>query len=200
MECIWSKNREKTLDLIQKSAYKQGFRENAFYQFEEIITKDYVVCTYSNEEVSEVPVISEWVNSSSTSTSILSHIVIDQKHKTELYAEIDELSNTAVIDRAYFSSKMVESTNADFDYILFISSLIVFLALLLSYGRIELTLLTFLPMAISWVIILGLMALLDIKFNIVNIILATFIFGIGDDFSIFIMDGLLKIIKTGKKL
>ncbi|MBP7219186.1 MAG: 1-acyl-sn-glycerol-3-phosphate acyltransferase [Paludibacteraceae bacterium] len=197
---FWSKNREKTLDLIQKSAYKQGFRENAFYQFEEIITKDYVVCTYSNEEVSEVPVISEWVNSSSTSTSILSHIVIDQKHKTELYAEIDELSNTAVIDRAYFSSKMVESTNADFDYILFISSLIVFLALLLSYGRIELTLLTFLPMAISWVIILGLMALLDIKFNIVNIILATFIFGIGDDFSIFIMDGLLQDYKNGKKI
>ena len=95
---------------------------------------------------------------------------------------------------------MVESTNADFDYILFISSLIVFLALLLSYGRIELTLLTFLPMAISWVIILGLMALLDIKFNIVNIILATFIFGIGDDFSIFIMDGLLQDYKNGKKI
>ena len=35
------------------------------------------------------------------------------------------------------------------------------------------------------------MSLLNIKFNIVNIILATFIFGIGDDFSIFTMDGLL---------
>ena len=55
-------------------------------------------------------------------------------------------------------------------------------------------------MCISWVIILGLMAVFDIRFNVVNIILATFIFGIGDDFSIFIMDGLLQEYKCGQKL
>ena len=35
--------------------------------------------------------------------------------------------------------------------------------------------------AATWVIILGLMAMLGIEFNIVTIILSTFIFGIGDD-------------------
>ncbi|MEG0500570.1 MAG: MMPL family transporter, partial [Rikenellaceae bacterium] len=70
----------------------------------------------------------------------------------------------------------------------------------ISYGRIELTLMAFVPMALSWVIILGLMAIFGLEFNIVNIILSTFIFGIGDDFSIFVMDGLLSEYRNGKKM
>ena len=49
-------------------------------------------------------------------------------------------------------------------------------------------------------IILGLMGILGIEFNIINIILSTFIFGIGDDFSIFIMDGLQNKYRTGQKV
>ena len=44
-------------------------------------------------------------------------------------------------------------------------------------------------MAISWVWILGIMALFGLKFNVVNIILATFIFGQGDDYTIFMTEG-----------
>ena len=44
-------------------------------------------------------------------------------------------------------------------------------------------------MAVSWVWILGIMALLGIQFNVVNIILATFIFGQGDDYTIFMTEG-----------
>ena len=42
--------------------------------------------------------------------------------------------------------------------------------------------------------------MLGVQFNIVNIILSTFIFGMGDDFSIFILEGLLYRYRTGKKL
>ena len=105
-----------------------------------------------------------------------------------------------VVDRSYFAQKMAASVNNDFNLILVICSVSVFLALLLSYGRLELAIMSFIPMAISWIIILGLMAILGIEFNIVNIILSTFVFGIGDDFSIFIMDGLLNEYKTGKKM
>ena len=55
-------------------------------------------------------------------------------------------------------------------------------------------------MAISWVWILGLMAILGIKFNIVNVILATFIFGQGDDYTIFMTEGCIYEHKTGKSI
>ena len=197
---FWSKNGSSTMLLINENAEKLGFRKGAFSRFNDIIDREYDLCYYTKEDVESVPLISEWVNSSENATSLLCRMSIGEAYKAEVYDAIDKLENTAVIDRGYFSSKMVEATSNDFNYILLVSSLIVFLALWLSYGRLELTILTFLPMAISWVIILGMMSILDIKFNIVNIILATFIFGIGDDFSIFIMDGLLQEYKNGKKV
>ncbi len=196
---FWDKHRSNTISQINAEAEKCGFRGNAFTAFEGLIEKDYVPCGYTEEEIGDIPAISEWINNSDSSYSALCKISIDAECKPIVYGELEKLKNTIVVDRAYFSAKMVESTNDDFNYILFISSAIVFIALLLSYGRIELALLAFLPMCISWVIILGMMSLCNIEFNIVNIILATFIFGIGDDFSIFTIDGLLQEYKNGRK-
>ena len=55
-------------------------------------------------------------------------------------------------------------------------------------------------MAISWIWILGIMSMFDIRFNIVNIILATFIFGLGDDYTIFMMDGMMNEYGYKRKL
>ena len=197
---FWQEHKDSTIHNIDDIAHRYGFKDNAFNAFKSLISREYSSCNYTQEEIGDIPVISEWINTANGHTSLLCKAVINEEEKEEVYEEIDKLPNTAIIDRGYFSSKMVESTGKDFNYILLVSSLIVFIALLLSYGRIELTLLTFLPMAISWVIILGMMAVFNIKFNIVNIILATFIFGIGDDFSIFITDGLMQEYRDGKKL
>lgn len=198
---FWTRHGAETMAEMTGAARKRGFRDGAFEPFADLISREYGRCGYSHEEIRDVPVVSEWINTANGMTTVLSRITIDDDgEKERIYGNVDGLGNTAVIDRAYFSSKMVESTSEDFNYILLVSSLIVFLGLLLSYGRIELTLLTFLPMCISWVVILGMMAVFGIKFNIVNIILATFIFGIGDDFSIFIMDGLLQEFKNGKRV
>jgi 1-acyl-sn-glycerol-3-phosphate acyltransferase len=89
--------------------------------------------------------------------------------------------------------------NADFNFIVLFTAILVFLSLLISYGRIELTMITFVPMFLTWIWILGIMGLMGIHFNIVNVMVSTFIFGLGDDYSIFIMDGLQQEYKTGKK-
>ncbi len=87
------------------------------------------------------------------------------------------------------NSAISDSLSDNFNYIGWACSLIVFFFLWFSFGRIELAILSFLPMAVSWVWILGIMAIFGIKFNIVNIILATFIFGQGDDYTIFMTEG-----------
>ena len=95
---------------------------------------------------------------------------------------------------------LVGSLSQDFDMVGLLCSLIVFLFLWLSFGNLELSLICFLPLAVSWYWIQGIMGLAGLKFNIVNIILATFIFGQGDDYSIFITEGLLYERATGKKI
>ena len=97
-------------------------------------------------------------------------------------------------------SDLTERLSDDFDYIGLCCSLIVFIFLWLSFHSFWLALIAFLPMALSWVWILALMQLFGMQFNIVNIILATFIFGQGDDYTIFIVEGLLYEQKTGKPM
>lgn len=96
-----------------------------------------------------------------------------------------------VLDPYYYSTNLVEMIHDDFDMILLVSSVFVLIVLLLAFRRVLLALIAFLPMLLSWYVVLGSMALIGQEFNIINIIVSSFIFGIGVDYSIFIMDGLL---------
>lgn len=87
------------------------------------------------------------------------------------------------------NSALSDNLSDNFNYIGWACSLIVFFFLWFSFGRLELALISFLPMAVSWVWILGIMGAMGLKFNIVNVILATFIFGQGDDYTIFMTEG-----------
>jgi 1-acyl-sn-glycerol-3-phosphate acyltransferase len=136
----------------------------------------------------------------SSETSYLSIVDVPREKLDQLKEEINQIPNTGIIDRSEISKNMVKSVQYDFNYILLVSSLIVFLTLLLLYGRIEMALVTFLPMVISWLIICGIAVLIGIKFNFVNIVVTTFIFGLGDDFAIFISDAYLKFNRTGKQI
>ena len=98
------------------------------------------------------------------------------------------------------ADKLVSALSGDFDKIGLLCSLIVFFFLWLSFGSVEIALISFLPLAVSWFWIEGIMGLTGLQFNIVNIILATFIFGQGDDYTIFITEGLLYERATGKKI
>ncbi|MEM9143722.1 MAG: 1-acyl-sn-glycerol-3-phosphate acyltransferase, partial [Bacteroidota bacterium] len=55
-----------------------------------------------------------------------------------------------------------------------------------------------LPIFLTWFVTVGLMGLLNMDFNIFNIIICTFIFGLGVDYSIFMTNGLLAELRTGE--
>ncbi len=195
----WTPERREALFArIETAALRCGFRPGAFDAFREVVERNYQV----EDPLASIPegVLDDWVTRTDSMTLLITQVALFDRYREAVYGEFMDDPTTVITDRAYFAGKLAEQVNDDFYLILYISSLLIFGALLLSYGRIELALMAFLPMSVSWVIILGLMALFGIEFNIVNIILSTFIFGIGDDFSIFIMDGLLSEYRTGKRL
>ena len=104
-----------------------------------------------------------------------------------------KLSKTGGADYCFeigaLNNAIANSLSSNFNYIGIACGFIVFFFLWLSFGNIELAALSFLPMAVSWLWILGLMSIFGIQFNIINIILATFIFGQGDDYTIFMTEG-----------
>jgi predicted exporter len=100
--------------------------------------------------------------------------------------------NLLVLDTYYYTTDTLLQMNDDFNVLQWISMLFVFVVLLLSFHfNLKYALLTFMPILLSWLIVLGAMVLFDVRFNLISIIISTFIFGIGVDYSIFVMTGLL---------
>ena len=96
-----------------------------------------------------------------------------------------------VLDTYYYTTDTLIQMSEDFNVLQWISMLFVFIVLLISFHfNLKHTLLGFMPILLSWVIVLGAMVLFDVRFNLINIIISTFIFGIGVDYSIFVMNGL----------
>ncbi|MBQ9410536.1 MAG: MMPL family transporter, partial [Bacteroidales bacterium] len=93
----------------------------------------------------------------------------------------------------------VEIVHDDFNTTVWISSLFVLLVLLISFKNIWIALIAFFPMFISWFVMQGFMSLFGLQFNLINIVIATFIYGIGVDYSIFVMEGLLREARTGER-
>ena len=186
---------------LETAATEYRFRPGSFDPFYQWLNQPFGEYHYTAQEDDlSGKLLNEWQTSADSITMLISQIRISDQNKETVYQNFSKAQDVVIFDRSYFANKWVSAINDDFYLILYISSFLIFFALWFSYGRIELTLMSFLPMLVSWVIILGLMGILGIEFNIINIILSTFIFGIGDDFSIFIMDGLQNKYRTGQKV
>ena len=111
---------------------------------------------------------------------------------SRICAAIANEPNMLVLDTYYYTRETLTALNSDFNILQWVSMGFVFLVLLVSFRfRLSYTLLGFFPILCSWLIVLGAMAIFDMRFNLINIIISTFIFGIGVDYSIFVMNGLI---------
>ena len=198
----WTDEKQQQIrEQLETAAAEYRFRPGSFDPFYQWLNQPFGEYHYTAQEDDlSGKLLNEWQTSADSITMLISQIRISDQNKETVYQNFSKTQDVVIFDRSYFANKWVSAINDDFYLILYISSFLIFFALWFSYGRIELTLMSFLPMLVSWVIILGLMGILGIEFNIINIILSTFNFGIGDDFSIFIMDGLQNKYRTGQKV
>ena len=195
-------------DRIIDAGLKTGFTAHAFQPFFDVLDEDWTV-----QEVDYYAPVTETLGaamylSGEDKVQIVNYLTVSeipgQARNDVKWAGND--IKAALPEGAFcFTQEDVSGTLArmlseDFDRIGLLCSLIVFFFLWLSFGRIELSVASFLPLAVGWIWILGTMRLFGLQFNIVNIILATFIFGQGDDYTIFITEGLMYEYATGKKI
>lgn len=195
---FWAEKYDSTMAVLSYTADSLGFSSAAFDGFKQWVKDPGNGPTYNSEEVLAEMGLDALIEHSGDSATIISTVVIDEDKLVDVRQQLVAIEGVDMFDRSSAAASLLDIVQRDFNYILWVSSLIVFVTLLLIYGRIELALMAFLPMVISWIWILGIAGLFGIKFNIVNVVIATFIFGLGDDFSIFVTDGLLGKYKYNK--
>ena len=203
---LMERHRQTLAERLPKAAESAGFAGNAFSNFFSVIEKEY--------EIIEPSSFAQLLAGRGASMfkegeRCVTTITLPQESSDSLQSLISSKvaglfegsgQRVSLFNVKELSSAISESLSADFNYIGLSCSLIVFIFLWLSLRRLSYAIIAFMPMVVSWIWILGIMNLFGIEFNLVNIILATFIFGQGDDYSIFITEGLIYEDKYGKKI
>lgn len=185
-------HRVKLFDEFREACRKEGFVDEAFVPYFDILCADYAGgLTDKGDLLEHISDSYISIDSISGVYKVVDVLSVDKRrvHDIEELVLNWENAHYFSFDIQGMNSALANHLSENFNYIGWACSIIVFLFLWFSFGRIELALLAFLPMAVSWIWILGIMGIFDIQFNIVNIILATFIFGQGDDYTIFITEG-----------
>ena len=202
---FWQRHSE-IAKTVENEAIKAGFTANAFATFSQNIDKQYV--TKSADEMEALSELCKtYTLKHDNLTRLVNFVRVPANESESVKRQIRDMIGPSTGTGTVYAfsindvgSNLVNALSDDFDYILYVCSIVVFFFLCLSFGRLELSLLAFLPLTIGWAWILGIMDLTGLQFNIVNIILATFIFGQGDDYTIFITEGLLYEYAYGKKM
>ena len=203
---LMERHRQTLAERLPKAAESAGFAGNAFCNFFSVIEKEY--------EIIEPTSFAELLAGRGASMfkegeRCVTTVTLPQEGSDSLQSLISSKvaglfegsgQRVSLFNVKELSSAISESLSTDFNYIGLSCSLIVFIFLWLSLRRLSYAIIAFMPMVVSWIWILGIMNLFGIEFNLVNIILATFIFGQGDDYSIFITEGLIYEDKYGKKI
>ena len=177
---------------IARAANANDLEPVMFEPFFMMIEADYEAESLYDAEVLPESLVSNFIELTEEGKYVVfTSVQLTEDNKKIVNDAIASLPHAVCIDPFYYTNDMVEMLNDDFNTILGISSVFVFVVLLLSFRSFPIAFIAFLPMGLSWYVVQGIMGIFGLQFNLINIIIATFIFGIGVDYSIFVMSGLI---------
>lgn len=185
---------------LVRSGNELGFKPETFSAFYELLNSEFKPLKVQDFKSLNTLPIEDYINNGADFTTINSLIKLDATQVPLINKTFENVPNTVLIDRQGVNETFLGNLKNDFNRLIGYSVLTVLLILFLYYRSFSLTLVTVLPIFLTWFVTVGIMGLLNIHFNIFNIIVCTFIFGLGVDYSIFMTNGLLTELKTGEHI
>ncbi|WP_250433789.1 1-acyl-sn-glycerol-3-phosphate acyltransferase [Hanstruepera flava] len=191
---------QKTKLQLIESGETLGFKPNTHQSFYNLLNTDFKPLSLNEYSAINTISIDDYISTQPDFTTVTSLVKVKDNQIENLLQHFEGFPKTLAIDRKQMNETFLGGLKTDFNRLVMYSLIVVLLLLLLFYRSVSLTLVTSLPIALTWLVTIGLMGVLQVQFNIFNIIISTFIFGLGIDYSIFITNGLLHELKTGERV
>lgn len=196
---FWDSAKKEKLkhDLIQEGKHI-GFKANAYEPFFDLLQQQFNPIDLAAYQQLNSGIFSEYVNEKNRFYSISTIIKIPENERDRIVASINKSEKHLVIDRKEMNETFLGELVNDFNSLINYSFIAIFIILWISFKRIELVLVSMIPIVLTGFVTAGLMGLFHIEFNIFSTIVCTLVFGHGVDFSIFMTAALQKEYSTGR--
>ncbi|MEN9489427.1 MAG: hypothetical protein RL494_1692 [Bacteroidota bacterium] len=196
---FWTTEKKGSLknNLVANGA-KFGFKENTFSSFYETLNQKFIPIPFAEYAKVKSFFLEEFVAAKNGFYTVSTLVTVPNSKRDSFVSAIKENPNTVVIDRKETNETFLKTLKINFENLVNYSFVIIFFVLFLAFRRIELVIVSIIPILISWIFTTGIMGIFGIQFNVINIIVCTLIFGIGVDYSIFMTMALQKEHTFGK--
>ncbi|MFD2822403.1 MMPL family transporter [Lacinutrix iliipiscaria] len=197
---FWSsENKAATKQNLISSGQTLGFKSTTFNRFYDLLDAEFKPLSIEDFKALKTISTNDYITSKDDFTTVTTLVKVQDENVEQLVDTFKDFKQTIVVDRKHMNETFLGNLKTDFNRLVLYSSIVVFILLLFFYRSFSLTIVTAIPIALTWLLTIGLMGLFGIQFNIFNIIISTFIFGLGIDYCIFITNGLLHEYRTGER-
>ncbi|VDH14752.1 preprotein translocase subunit SecF [Algoriella xinjiangensis] len=195
---FWTKEK---VDFVEEEFVSEGkkysFKASIYDDFFFVFIKKYKPLKLEDYKAFNPSLFNEFVSEKDGFYTISTLVKLNEENR-ENFIKTYQNNETIVIDRKQLNENFLGNLVNDFNNLVNYSFIAVLLILWYFFRRIELVIISSIPIALSGLVTAGLMGLFDIQFNIFSSIVCTLVFGHGVDFSIFMTSALQKEYTTGK--
>lgn len=194
---FWSENpKDSIINRVNRSATDLGFSSDAFKSLKTLLKKDFKPISLKEYNSLETMFIDEFLTNKEGFLTFSSILKIDKDNREKVIEKL-ESEDVVLIDRKHLNEQFLGQLKNDFGNLMNYSFIAVFIILLIFFRRLELALVSMVPIVLTGLVTAGAMYLLDLELNIFSTIVTTLILGLGIDFSIFMTSGLQQKYTTG---
>lgn len=196
---FWNSEKKQILksQLITEGS-KLGFKPTTYslffdhldFDFKPISTEDYLKI--------QALQLKEFVTEKNGFYTISTLVKVTPEQRDKFVKSTSAKENLIAIDRQQMNETFFSTLKTDFNSLVNYSFVAVILILFFFFRRIELVIVSCIPIALTGIVTAGIMGIFGIQMNIFSMIVCTLIFGHGVDFSIFMTSALQKEYTNGK--
>ncbi|SIQ45325.1 MMPL family transporter [Chryseobacterium sp. RU33C] len=196
---FWNDQKKKqTISELVSNGNKLGFNSSAFDNFNETLHKSYTALSLKDYQQVKALQISEFISNENGFYTVSNVVKVDEKKRDTFIKDIEKKHDAIAIDRQQMNENFLGLLKRDFNTLINYSLLAIILTIIVFFRNFELTVLTMFPIVLTGVVTAGILYFLGLELNIFSTVVCTLVFGVGDDFSIFLTQAMQKEHTTGK--
>lgn len=196
---FWDGNKkDRTVAELISNGNKLGFNSSAFDHFQQILNKNFSPLNLKDYEKVKALQISEFLSNEKGFYTVSNIVKVDETKRNAFIKDVEKKHEALAIDRQQMNENFLGLLKKDFNTLINYSLLAIVLTIIVFFRNFELTVLTMFPIVLTGVVTAGILYFLGLELNIFSTVVCTLVFGVGDDFSIFLTKAMQKEHTTGK--
>ncbi|TDW50161.1 hypothetical protein EV144_102596 [Flavobacterium sp. 270] len=196
---FWDANKKQivTSQLISEGS-KLGFKPTTYTAFFEHLNFNFKPISAADYLKIQALQLHEFVTEKNGFFTISTLVKVAPNQRDAFVKSASAKNNLIAIDRQQMNETFFSTLKTDFNSLVNYSFVAVILILFFFFRRVELVIVSCIPIALTGIVTAGIMGIFGIQMNIFSMIVCTLIFGHGVDFSIFMTSALQKEFTNGK--